>query len=337
MMRRYWDTCIKARPGRRRSQKSVAETVFFLSPNAKIGGVAVFANLCSVTMSIRGLNLLELIALAKTNHFGGIDLPAEALQSEEAASSAARTMADAGLEWGIFWLPADFSSCSDSQYRDAMRILHKVLPLVQLAGCTRCYNHIWPGSKDKTYLANFRFHASRLKALADLLGRYGVTLGLEFIGAKTLRDDFKYPFVHTLAEALELADAVDPTVGIVLDMYHLYTSGGCIEDLRQTLPADRIVNIHANDAPLGRAREEQMDMEREMPLATGVIDAPGIVRWLKEVGYSGPVIAEPFAPTNARFAAMPPEAVAQEVGECMTRLLGCCSEKVLLAARKPIY
>ncbi len=281
----------------------------------------MFANLSTNTICVRNQTLKQLISLAQGNGFGGIDVPAEALTSQGAAEEAAATMSASGLKWGMFWLPADFSNCDDTEFRKGMLHLQKVLPFVQVIGCTRCYNHIWPGSNELVYMANFRKHSSRLTALSDLLGRYGVSLGLEFIGAKTLRDSFRYPFVHTLEETLELADVASPTVGIVLDMYHLYTSGGSIDDLKRHLPVDRIINVHANDAPLGRNREDQMDTEREMPLVTGLVNGSAIVRWLHDAGYEGPIIAEPFFPSISRFRDMTPEAVVQEVGECMRRLL----------------
>ena len=49
-----------------------------------------------------------------------------------------------------------------------------------------------------------------------------------------------------------------------------------------------------NDAPVGVAKEAQLDGERELPMATGVIDVKPFLESLVAIGYDGPVRAEPF-------------------------------------------
>ncbi|MHB9130217.1 MAG: sugar phosphate isomerase/epimerase family protein [Armatimonadota bacterium] len=281
----------------------------------------MYLNLNPNPISIQSPTTPLLISLATRYGFTGIDLTADALQSRKTAEAAGQAVAEAGLRWGLFALPCDISNAGEADFRDGMRRLQQLLPLVQLAGCTRTYNHIWPGSYERPYQENFRWHTERIKAVADLLGEYEVMLGLEFIGPKTLRDTFPHPFIHTLEEVLELADAAGSTVGIVLDFFHWYTSGGTLETLRGLLPVERLVNVHANDAIAGRSCEAQLDLERAMPLSTGVIDAPAIIAWLKEIGYEGPIIVEPFTPTTTRFAAMPAEQVAEEVGASLRSLI----------------
>ena len=57
---------------------------------------------------------------------------------------------------------------------------------------------IMPQSNDRPFDQNFAFHVERFKPIARILDNFGISLGLEFIGPKTLRDAGKYPFVHTL-------------------------------------------------------------------------------------------------------------------------------------------
>ena len=40
--------------------------------------------------------------------------------------------------------------------------------------------------------------------------------------------------------------------------------------------------------------EDQEDLERELPLVTGVIDSVSVIRTMKELGYKGPVTVEPL-------------------------------------------
>ena len=49
-----------------------------------------------------------------------------------------------------------------------------------------------------------------------------------------------------------------------------------------------------NDAPAGIPIDEQIDNRRELPAATGVIDLKSFLGVLVEIGYDGPIRAEPF-------------------------------------------
>lgn len=46
--------------------------------------------------------------------------------------------------------------------------------------------------------------------------------------------------------------------------------------------------------PTGIAVADQIDNRRELPMATGVIDIRSFLSALVEIGYNGPVRAEPF-------------------------------------------
>jgi sugar phosphate isomerase/epimerase len=119
-------------------------------------------------------------------------------------------------------------------------------------------------------------------------------LGLEYVAPKTLWSAQRYPFVHTMAEMKELiAEIGRPNVGFVLDSWHWYTAGEGRKEL-QTLRGNQVVSVDLNDAPQGVPVDQQVDSKRELPAATGVIDARGFLSALKEMGYDGPVRAEPF-------------------------------------------
>jgi sugar phosphate isomerase/epimerase len=283
-------------------------------------GIQMYINLNPFTIGINDLSFNNLVSLAKKYGFGGVEFLPQQFDSVEQAKEAGELMNKLSLQWGLFPLPCDFSNVSDEEFEEGISKLKKVLPLVKAAGCKRAYNHIWPGSNSKPYEENFMWHVEKLKVLVELLGSYDVKLGLEFIGAKTLRDSFKYPFIFNIHQALELANAVSPDLGIIIDCFHLYTSGGKAEDILAVGSGDRIVNVHANDAFPGRAREEQQDLERQLPMTTGIVDIDGILKVLKQLEYDGPVICEPFQPTVGRYQGMPDEEVAVEVSQVMKKL-----------------
>jgi sugar phosphate isomerase/epimerase len=94
---------------------------------------------------------------------------------------------------------------------------------------------------------------------------------------------------------MELAEAIGTgNVGLLLDAWHLYTSGGSMEDLDK-ITAQDVVTVHVNDAPAGVEREEQIDNVRALPMETGVIDLATFMQKLDGMGYDGPITPEPFS------------------------------------------
>jgi sugar phosphate isomerase/epimerase len=150
-----------------------------------------------------------------------------------------------------------------------------------------------PGSNDRELEANEVFHVERFGPIAKVLGEEGISLGLEFIGPKTLRDQFTHPFHYTIAGMLGLAERIGPNVGLLLDAWHWYTSKGTLDDLRALQP-DQIVYVHLNDAPEVVDIDAQVDNVRRLPGQTGVIDIAGFLDALRQIGYTGPIAVEPF-------------------------------------------
>lgn len=160
-------------------------------------------------------------------------------------------------------------------------------------GCRRFGAYIEPGSDSLSYRENFSWHANRLRELAGLLEEFGATLSLEYIAPKTSRERFRYPFIWNLQQTLELCEATASNVGVVLDSWHWHASLGTPRDIA-SIPAGRIGIVHINDAPDGVPVEQLMDLERRLPVATGVIDMGAFMQELSKKGYDGPVIPEPF-------------------------------------------
>lgn len=222
------------------------------------------------------------------------------------ASSRARLldrMKQAGLIWGQAGLPVEFRR-GEEEFQQGLRGLLERARALQQAGASRVTTWISPASDELTYIENFRLHVRRLRAVASVLEDHGCRFGLEYVGPKTSWTARRFSFVHTMREARELIGEIGrPNVGLVLDSWHWYTAGETVDDLRSLTAAD-IVSIDLNDAPAGRARDEQKDLERELPLATGVIPLADFLKTLNELGCDAPARCEPF---NAALRAMPPE------------------------------
>ena len=97
-----------------------------------------------------------------------------------------------------------------------------------------------------------------------------------------------------MAETKDLiAEIGTGNVGLVLDSWHWWQAGDSVEDIL-SLKNEEIVSVDLNDAPAGVPKEQQMDGQRELPCATGVIDVAAFLKALQRIGYDGPVRAEPF-------------------------------------------
>ena len=207
------------------------------------------------------------------------------------------------LVWGAAGLPVNFRG-DEEKFKQGLRQLPELARGLRRAGVSRVGTWIAPGHSSLTYVANFRQHARRLREVAGVLGDEGQRFGLEYVGPKTSWTRGLHSFVHTMAETKELiAEIGRDNVGFVLDSWHWYTAHETAEDLL-TLTNRDVVACDLNDAPAGIPVDEQMDGSRELPAATGVIDLKPFLGALVEIGYDGPVRAEPF---NKELNALPNE------------------------------
>jgi len=281
----------------------------------------MFKNLSAGAIGIRGLSLPETVELARTAGFQGIDFDireAAALADEHGVDYLRGLFERAGVLPGQWGLPVAWNKAD--RWEKDLAELPRLAALGRDLGCTRTATWCPPGSDERPYDENFNWHVARFRPIAQVLKEHGCRLGIEFIGPRTLRAQFRYPFIYTLEGMMELAAAIGTgNVGLLLDAYHLYTSGGCVENLDQ-IAADDVVTVHVNDAPAGVPRDEQEDTVRCLPLETGVIDLPAFMRKLEAMSYDGPVTAEPFSQRVDAIAGQDPLAAARLVAEYMDRL-----------------
>jgi sugar phosphate isomerase/epimerase len=133
-----------------------------------------------------------------------------------------------------------------------------------------------------------------LRAVALVLKDHSVRLGLEYVGPKTSWTARRYTFIHTLAEMKDLVGEINTgNVGFLLDSWHWWHAGDTAEDLLALKGSD-VIAVDLNDAPAGVRKDQMPDGRRELPCATGVIDVGAFLRALNQIGYDGPVRAEPF-------------------------------------------
>ena len=258
----------------------------------------MYMNLNPADVGVRG-DFDETVRLAVRHGFEGIDMPRHDIAEMAQPEAANEKVAAANLRWGSFALGVAIGD-SQPEYEASVTLLRQHAPIAASLGCKRAIACITPGDNERNDAANWKLHVERLRPAVEILLPLDIRLGLEFIGPKTLRETFRYPFIYTMGRMLELCNAITTSgepgrVGLLLDSFHWFTSGATEDDLL-ALSNHNIVYVHANDGYAGRSRDEQMDLERALPCDTGVIDLATFVNALRTVQYDGPVAAEPFMP-----------------------------------------
>ena len=255
----------------------------------------MFKGLSPGAIGVRAGNLDEALAAAKTGGFGGVEFnPSEIadLIDSQGAEAAQARFTESGIKPAGWGLPTDWRG-SEEKWQEGLAELPRFAKAAAAVGGTRVSTWIMPCSNNRPFEENYEFNVARFTPIAQILGDHGVSLGLEFIGPKTLWASQKYPFIHTMPEMLAMGREIGPNVGLLLDCWHWYTSHGTLDDLKALKPA-QVVYVHVNDGPLGVPVDEQLDGVRGLPGTTGVIDIAGFLQALRGIGYDGPVVPEPF-------------------------------------------
>ncbi len=281
----------------------------------------MYSSLMPGAIGIKGLSLEDSIALAARAGFDGVwfDIKeAKALADQHSVDYVKDLFASKGVKpggWGatVRW--------QDDANRDAD--LEALKPLAEFGvtlGNPFTTTGIMPANDDREFDDQYAFIIERLRPYAETLKAAGVNLGIEFIAPKTLRDKFKYQFIYSMPQMLQLgADAGIGNIGVLFDLWHHYTAHGTVEEL-DLLNSDNVFVVHVNDAPEGVEIDEQIDNQRLLPMESGVIPATAMMQKLAGIGFAGPVIAEPFNARINDMAATDPAAAARETQASIARL-----------------
>ena len=281
----------------------------------------MYTTISPEALGIRGLALSDAIDLARDAGFSGLSFDSRAAAQaidERGLAAVQEQFARAGVKPALWNLPVAWRD--DDQWEADLRELPRLARAARELSSTRTATYMPSGSDERPFRENFDWHVARLRPIAEVLRDEGCRFGIEFIGPKTYRAAFRYEFIFTLEGVMELIAAIGTgNVGVMLDSWHLYTSGGSLADL-QGLTNQDVVVVHVNDAPAEIARDEQIDTVRTLPMETGVIDLVGFMHALQGMRYDGPVMPEPFSQRVADLAATDPRAAAREAAQSMDAL-----------------
>ncbi|REE93121.1 sugar phosphate isomerase/epimerase [Paenibacillus taihuensis] len=229
-----------------------------------------------------------LISAAAQYGFQTVDIDARGLIERNGVEGARELLKNGGVSIGSIGLSVEWRG-SEEVFREGLAKLADDAKAAAALGCTSCCTYVLPATDYKA--AHFAVIATRrLRTCAQILGAYGISLGLEFVGPHHLRTVWANPFLWTMEETLDWIAAIgEPNVGLLFDAYHWYTNGHTIADI-EALKPEQIVHVHINDAPDVPA-EEARDNGRLYP-GEGVIDLAGFLAALNRIGYKGSVTQE---------------------------------------------
>jgi len=131
-----------------------------------------------------------------------------------------------------------------------------------------------------------------LKEIHEHASRAGVVIAIEPLNR------FETHFVNRGEQALALADAVSPDVGVCLDCFHMNIEEVDLLDTIRTV-GPRLRDFHVAD-------------NNRMACGMGALDWPSIVGALRDVNYDGALTVEFVAPIDRTPANRYPEAVDTE-------------------------
>lgn len=252
---------------------------------------------CLTTAGIGNPGSLEaLVALAGRYGFGGVDTGGDALQqwvAEKGLDGVRRFLAENDVRIGSIGLPVEWRK-DEATFRNGLPRLAAHAHLAAELGVKACCTWMLPSIDEPVGPYTARA-IRRFRACAQILGDFGMQLGLEFVGPHHLRRRGAHLFVYDLPGTLELIDGIGlPNVGLLLDSYHWHTTDGTAAAI-EALPASAIVHVHINDAK-DQPVDALLDNDRLFP-GEGVIDLKGFCRALRRIGYTGFISLEVLTQT----------------------------------------
>jgi len=268
-----------------------------------------------------GLPLPEFVGLAQRHGFIGVEFSIQAVADFVAQNSfeaAAVIFEEAKVLPAVFGMPVEWRK-DEETFQAGLAKLPDLAKLAQDLDCSRCCTWVLPDSGEPVQEYAER-SKRRFREIARVLSDQGVRFGLEFLGPKHFRKNPENVWFYDIPGALlAVAEIQEPAqlenMGLLVDCWHWYTSGGTTMDLA-AIPVEQVVHVHINDAP-DIQRDEQVDSVRLLPGASGVIDINGFLRTLKAIGCDGPVAVETF---SEELRALTPDEAAARAGAAIAQV-----------------
>lgn len=275
----------------------------------------------------------ESVAIASRAGFVGLDLRFNKFADDierldpEAFGDA---MGAAGLRPGYCSITPQKLNVSDEDWARELADVPRRARLAHALGYRRATSVVVPFHETMGFDENLAFHAGRAREAAKILGDFDIAFGMEYVSPRTRWHGMGHEFVRNLAGMRTLMDAVGAdNVGVMLDSFHWACAQETADDLR-TLRPEQIVAVHVCDLLAGTPLDEQDVRYRASPGETGGVDMGTFLRTLSEIGYDGPISAEP---THPKWKETP----ADQSAMITARAIRGCFEKAGLGVPEPTH
>lgn len=249
----------------------------------------MYRSLNTDTLGVSGRQS-ELIELALTYKFKGIDVDVETVARRETMESLPPTkqMFDsAKLKLDGFPLPVGWRA-EKQQYEAQKNSLGHLLEIASGLGMTHTWSAIYPD----THLAfreDFDLHQERIREVAELLAPKNIRLGLVLLAAPSHRAASSAPFIHDVEQFLSLINTVNhDSVGLVLDTWNWSVGGGTLKELGE-VAVDKLVSVRVAGLKPGVEMSMAGESDRVLPGGEAQIDNGAYIKALDEMNYEGPV------------------------------------------------
>lgn len=279
----------------------------------------MFKNLSPSALGISG-HQSELIELTLTYGFAGLDLDVADLASRvrlKGMEYARRLIDSAKIRLGSFALPFAWDT-DDEEFAKDLKKLPEYAKVAAEVGCTRCRVTLAPAGDQRPYHENFEFHRRRFAEICEALQPAQVRLAVGFQAAEYLRKNQAFQFIHELDALTLLINMVGAAnIGLLLDTWDLFASGGTVETVRN-LPAAQIVAVQVADMPADVQLSELGENSRLLPgTEGGRIDIAAVLASLSAGGYDGPVTPRP---SRSVFQSRKREVIVKQTSEALDRV-----------------
>lgn len=271
---------------RRAFLKTAAAGVALAIPRA---GRAADGMVISLNPSLtKKLEWPDFARLAASTGYSGVDVNLSAAQAQGVDATRA-LLHELGLKPGAINLPVQFAG-DEAAFRQGLARLGDAGAFAAAIDCPRMVTVLPPSSATPKEELRPRLR-DRVTAMAEILQRSNVRLGLEFLGPLHFRTRQPHEFIWRMDEALAFSKECGPNVGLLLDAWHWHHAGASAADIKAA-GRSRIVHIHVSDAK-AQLPEDVRDNQRLLP-GEGVIDLVAFFRALQEIGYTDAVSPEPL-------------------------------------------
>jgi sugar phosphate isomerase/epimerase len=230
----------------------------------------------------------EFVRLAARVGYGGADFNLGTPMKDGAAATA-ELYRSLNLRPSFCNLPVN-PTADEDVYRKGMDALEDAAKFVSAIGGHCMMLVVLPSSPTpKNELRALM--KERLKPASDLLGKYNLRLGLEFLGPKYFRTRAPYEFIWRMDEMFAFGREIGPNVGVVLDSWHWHHAGATAADI-VSAGKSGIILVHISDAA-GANPDDVRDNRRLLP-GEGIIDFTAFFGALKKIGFEGSISPEPL-------------------------------------------